>query len=244
MWTCKPAGSTLHSNSNKYNKISPKMSITSSATISWDWEAQSPNSLWDRLLVVSITKRDGTLLDASSILEEDIMELCVRRAHTHLLGVLWYSMADSVVFFNNVADVNRTQQVLPDVLEFCNEAVRNPDNGLWCRLTLQAFIKMWHLNPATWEGELHTPPYWTPPNEETPHHIHVQLGDLNDHGAPTACKGFVTRRLCSVNQWHPPAIPFLKIGHAHWAAVSQKKMSRRSPFQEGEGSLPDHHHGQ
>ena len=29
-------------------------------------------------------------------------------------------------------------------------------------------------------GESHTPPYRTPPNEETPHRIHAQLGDLND----------------------------------------------------------------
>ena len=99
------------------------MSVTSSATVSRDWEVQSPDSVQDKLLVVSITKRDGTALDASSIMEEDIVELCVRRAHTHPLGVLWYSMADSVVLFSNVTDVNCTQHVLLDVLEFCNEAV-------------------------------------------------------------------------------------------------------------------------
>ena len=180
MQTCKPAGSTLHSDSNKYNKISPKMSVTSSATVSQDREVQSPNSLQDRLLVVSITKRDGTPLDASSILEEDIMELCIRRAHTHPLGVLQYSVVDLVVFFNNVVDVNHTQQVLPDVLEFRDEAI-----ATWTMAPMQAhiiaFIEMWCSNPATGEGGLHTPPYRTPPNEETPHCIHVQLGDLNDN---------------------------------------------------------------
>ena len=134
------------------------MSVTSSTTISQDQEVQSPDSVQDKLLVVSITKRDGTLLDASSILEEDIVELCIRRAHTRPLGVLWYSMADSVVFFNNVTDVNRTQQVLPDVLEFHDEAIVT-----WTMALMQAhvtaFIEMWHLNPATREGELHTPPY-------------------------------------------------------------------------------------
>ena len=73
---CEPAGFTLHSDSfNRYNKISPKMSVTSSATVSRDWEVQSPDSVQDKLLIVSITKRDGTLLDASSITEEDIVEL-------------------------------------------------------------------------------------------------------------------------------------------------------------------------
>ena len=81
------------------------MSITSSATSSRDWEVQSPDPLPDKLLVVSIVKRDGTPLDASSILEEDIVELCARRAHTRPLGVLWYSTADSVVFFNDAAAV-------------------------------------------------------------------------------------------------------------------------------------------
>ena len=42
------------------------------------------------------------------------------------------------------------------------------------------FQTMWHSNPMAGMGELHTPPYQTPPNEETPRHIHSQLGDLND----------------------------------------------------------------
>ena len=70
------------------------MSVTSSATTSRDQEVPSPDSLQDKLLVVSITKGDGTPLDASSITEEDIVEVCIRRAHTHPLGVLWYSMAE------------------------------------------------------------------------------------------------------------------------------------------------------
>ena len=134
------------------------MSVTSSATVSRDQEVQSPDSVQDKLLVVSITKRDGTPLDASSILEEDIVELCIRRAHTHLLGVLRYSVVDSVVFFNNIADVNRTQQVLPDVLEFCNEAIATQTMAPM-QAHVTAFIEMWHSNPAAGEGELHTPPY-------------------------------------------------------------------------------------
>ena len=156
------------------------MSVTSSATVSRDREVQSPDSVQDKLLVVSITKRDGTLLDASSILEEDIVELCVRRVHTHPLGVLQYSMADSVVMFSNVAAVNHTQHVLLEVTEFCDEAITTWTMAL-VQAHITAFIKMWCSNPAAGEGELHTPPYQTPPNKETPHCIHAQLGDLNDH---------------------------------------------------------------
>ena len=42
------------------------------------------------------------------------------------------------------------------------------------------FQSMWHSNPPVGEGDPHTPPYQTPPNEETPHRIHAQLEDLND----------------------------------------------------------------
>ena len=43
-----------------------------------------------------------------------------------------------------------------------------------------AFTTMWHSNPTAGDGEPHTPPYQTPPSEETPCHLHAQLGDLND----------------------------------------------------------------
>ena len=97
-------------------------------------------------------------------LEEDIVELCVRRACTHPLGVLWYSMADSVILFSNVADVNSTQHVLLDVMEFCDEAVMTQTMAP-AQAHVKAFIQMWCSNPSTGEGEPHTPPYRTPPNE-------------------------------------------------------------------------------
>ena len=156
------------------------MSITSSATSSRDREVQSPDPLPDKLLVVSIVKRDGTLLDASSILKEDIVELCVRRAHTHLLGMLWYSAADSVVFLNDAAAVDRTQQALLDVTEFGDEAIAIRTMAP-TEVQVTAFQTMWCSNIVAGAGELHTPPYHTPPNEETPCRIHAQLGDLNDN---------------------------------------------------------------
>ena len=190
------------------------MSVASSATVSPDREVQSPDSVQDKLLVVSITKRDGTLLDASSILEEDIMELCIRRAHTHPLGVLWYSMVDSVVFFNNVTDVNHTQQVLPDVLKFHNEAVATRTMALM-QAQVTAFLEMWHSNPATREGELHTPSYRTPPNEETPHHIHVQLGDLNDNELRQLIRD-LSQEIAQHESMVPPSYPLPR----DWACPS------------------------
>ena len=100
---------------------------------------------------------------------------------THMcpLGVLWYSMTESVILYQSVKDVNHTHCILPDMMEFCNEAVM-----IWTmaptEVQVTVFQSMWHSNPTARDGELHTPPYRTPPNEETPHRIHAQLGDLND----------------------------------------------------------------
>ena len=118
-------------------------------------------------------------MDASSILEEDIVEICVRRAHAHPLGVLWYSAVESVILFGNLEDVNHAHRTLPDVMELCNKAVT-----VWTMASTEAhvaaFTTMWHSNLTTGDGEPHTSPYQTPPSEETLHCLHAQLGDLND----------------------------------------------------------------
>ena len=97
----------------------------------------------------------------------------------HPLGMLQYSAMELVVLYQSVKDVNCTHRVLPDMMEFHNEAIM-----VWTMapVTVQVatFQSMWCSNPPTGEGELHTLPYQTPPNEETPCCIHAQLGDLND----------------------------------------------------------------
>ena len=82
------------------------MSVSSSATASRDQEVPSPDSFHNRLLLITISKGDGTPMDASSILEEDIIEICIQRAHTHPLGVLWYSMVELVILFTTPKDAN------------------------------------------------------------------------------------------------------------------------------------------
>ena len=155
------------------------MSITSSTTALQDREAPSPDSFQDMLLLISITRGDGTPLDASSVTEEDIVEICVRRAHAHPLGVLWYSVAESVILFGNIKDVNHAHRTLPDVMELHDEAIMVQTMAP-TETQVAAFHAMWCSNPTTGDGEPHTPPYQTPPSEETLCRIHAQLGDLND----------------------------------------------------------------
>ena len=96
-------------------------------------------------------------MEASSISQEDIMEICVRRAHAHPLGVLQYSMVELVVLFGNLEDVNHAHRTLLDVTELCNEAL-TVQTMAPTEAHVAAFTTMWHSNPTTGDGEPHTPP--------------------------------------------------------------------------------------
>ena len=182
------------------------MSVTSSATASRDREVPSPNSFRNRLLLITITKGDGTPMDASSISEEDIIEICIQRAHTHPLGVLQYSTAESVILFAILKDVNQAHRTLPDVMELCNEAITVWTMAL-AEAHIAAFTTMWHSNPTAGDGEPHTPPYQTPPSEETLHRLHAQLGDLNDSELCNSLLRISHNRSHSVNYLHPQQLP-------------------------------------
>ena len=215
------------------------MSVTSSSTASRDQEVPSPDSFHDRLLLISITRGDGTPMDASSIMEEDIMEICIRRAHAHPLGVLQHSTAELVILFGNLEDVNRAHCTLSDMMELHDEAIM-----VWTMAPTEAhvatFHMMWHSNPTTGDGEPHTPPYQTPPSEETLRHLHAKLGDLNDSELQQLIKD-LTQEIVQHKLTAPPSNPLLRTGHVRRAVGNPRKMTRRSPFQEGEEFPLDHH---
>ena len=225
----------LHSSSKYVPQNFPDMSVTSSATISRDWEVQSPDPLPDKLLVVSIAKRDGTLLDASSISEEDIVELCIGRAHTYPLGVLWYSAADSVVFLSSAADVNRTQRALLDVTEFGDEAIGIRTMAP-TEVQITMFQVMWCSNPMAGAGEAHTPPYRTPPNEETPCRIHAQLGDLND-GELRQLVRDLSQEIVQCKSTVPPSYPPPRDWACPWGNVVPEEGDWEVTFPRG-GRVP------
>ena len=91
-------------------------------------------------------------MDASFIMEEDIVEICIRRAHICPLGVLWYSTVESVVLFGNLEDVNCAHRSLLDMTELCNEAIT-----VWkmapTEAHVAAFTTMWHSNLTSGDGD-------------------------------------------------------------------------------------------
>ena len=98
------------------------------------------------------------------------MEICIRRAHVHPLGVLQYLAAESVILFGNPEDVNHAHHTLLDLMELWDEAV-TVQTMAPTEVHVAAFTMMWHLNPTTGDGEPHTPPQQMPPSEETPCHL-------------------------------------------------------------------------
>ena len=57
------------------------------------------------MCLFALTKGDGTLFDASSILEEDIIEICIWFGYTHPEGVLWFSAIESVVLLHTMHEL-------------------------------------------------------------------------------------------------------------------------------------------
>ena len=51
-------------------------------------------------------------MDASSISEEDIIELCMTKGHTHPLGVLHYLATESVILFGTTEDLKQASHAV------------------------------------------------------------------------------------------------------------------------------------
>ena len=76
------------------------MSASSSATASGRDQVPSGNPhLKAKMCMFIVTRKDGILFDATPMLEEDILEICVTLVLAHPLGVLWYSATELVALF-------------------------------------------------------------------------------------------------------------------------------------------------
>ena len=154
--------------------------MTSSATASRDWEVPSADIFQGRLCLISITRTDGTPVDASSISEEDIVESCIKQGHIHPLGVLPYLAMESIILFSTMEDLICASRGLVDMIELRNNAIMVATLAP-TEAHIVSFTMVWHSKPTLGDGELHTPPQQTPPSGGTLCHLQVELGDLNDH---------------------------------------------------------------
>ena len=63
-------------------------------------------------------------MDASSISEEDVIEICIKKGHTHPLGVLCYSAMESVVLFCTTDELKCATCNTIEAMEFQGEAIK------------------------------------------------------------------------------------------------------------------------
>ena len=83
------------------------MSTTSTAATSvvHDHIPGDEVELLNCMCVLVLIRSDGTLFNAASILEEDIVEISTQFGQTHPSGVLWYSAVKSVILFQSVEEM-------------------------------------------------------------------------------------------------------------------------------------------
>ena len=100
------------------------MSTTSSATASGrDYVPSDESSLKSGMCFFVITRRNGTLLDATSVTEEDIIKMCIKMGHTHPLGVLYYSMMELVALFHSAEEMQCTPHGAIKATELRDKAI-------------------------------------------------------------------------------------------------------------------------
>ena len=62
-------------------------------------------------------------MDAFSISEEDIIEICITKGHTHPLGVLCYLPMESIVLFSTAEDLHWASRGFADMMELQDNAI-------------------------------------------------------------------------------------------------------------------------
>ena len=159
-----------------------KMSTTSSATASGrDPDVPSAKVIFkDKLCLVSLTRRDGTLMDASSVSEEDIIEICGIKGHTHPLGVLHYSAMESIVLFQSTDELQHTTCGIVKMMELWGEAITvkamTPSEA-----HITAYLATSNQIPLMVRESCIHLPNKLPQVGGTLHHLQAELWDLANH---------------------------------------------------------------
>ena len=86
-------------------------------------------------------------MDASSISEDDIIEICVKQGCTHLLGVLHYSPAESVMLFLTADDLKHASCDITRETKLHDEAIMVKAMAP-TEAHISAYTMVWHAKPS------------------------------------------------------------------------------------------------
>ena len=79
--------------------------------------------LLNHMCVLVLTRGDGTPFDATSIQEEDIIELCVEMEETHPKGVLQFLVTELVIFCSSNEMLTMAHKVIKGMV-LCKEPIK------------------------------------------------------------------------------------------------------------------------
>ena len=100
------------------------MSASSSATaLGRDQVPSNDLHLKAKMCIFTVMRKDGTLFDGTSVLEEDILEICVTLGHAHPLGVLWHSATESVALFCMTEEMQQASHSAVKAMELQDEPI-------------------------------------------------------------------------------------------------------------------------
>ena len=165
------------------------MLTTSSATasVARDRVPTDEANLHACICVLILTRKDGTPFDATSVLEEDIIKICIRLGHTHPVGVLHYSVTESIVLFQLADDMQHATCGAVKVMVLHEEASTIRASAP-SKTHVRAYMAMvggepsrTQPPPSEGEGEPHLATGNPHPGGRTPHCLQADLGNLADH---------------------------------------------------------------
>ena len=70
-----------------------------------------------------LTRKDDTLLNVTTVSEEDIVEICMTLGHTHPLGVLWYLVMELVALFHTTDEMQQASHTAIKAMELQDEPI-------------------------------------------------------------------------------------------------------------------------
>ena len=223
------------------------MSTSSSATgLGRDPVPTNDSTLKARMCVFIIMQKDGTPFNVTSVMEEDILQLCMALGHTHPLGVLWYLATQLVALFHMAEEMQLASCGAIKAMELHDESIAIKT------VATRALYKGIHHCRG---GDPYT--LWSAPSEGRVTLIHLlitltMMGVLCNASRQSLATSQIrncgnswkisTRRLHFASCMHPPAILNQLLGVNLKGAVILMGMTWRSPFQEGEGGFPQDNH--
>ena len=139
------------------------------------------------MCLLILNRGNGTPFDASSLLEEEIIEICIQLGHTYPEGVLWYSTIELVILFHTVDELLIVVHGVVKVMMLHDESIRvrtSPPSvtHLWAYMAVVGGEpSSAQPLPSDGEKEPHLSPSVPHPSGRIQQHLQAYLRGLMDN---------------------------------------------------------------